>query len=101
MNIQSLMKQAKQMQDNISKVEKELNSKEYTSSSNEDKIKASVSAGKITSLQIDSELLTSDNKEILEDLLLVCINDALNKMNKDKEESLGALTGGVKMPGMF
>ncbi len=102
MNIQALMKQAKQMQDNIADIEKELKSREYIESVNEDKVSVVVNGrGLVSSVNISKELLNSENKEILDDLVLLCVNNALTKMNKDKAEMMKEATGGIQMPGMF
>lgn len=88
MNMQSLMMQAKKMQKDIEKSQKELESKEYTGKSQ--LVSATVSgANKLLSVKIDMDELSIDDKEMLEDMILVAVNDAINQMEKDKEEKFG------------
>lgn len=88
MNLQSMMMQAKKMQKDIEKTKSELESKMYVG--NSQFVTASVSGkGKLTSIDIDLEKLESDDKEILEDMILVAVNNAIDKMDKDKEEKFG------------
>ena len=86
--MQSLMMQAKKMQKDIEKSQKELESKEYTGKSQ--LVSAKVSgANKLLSIKIDMDELSINDKEILEDMIIVAVNDAINQMEKDKEEKFG------------
>ena len=88
MNMQSLMMQAKKMQKDMEKAQKELESKVYTGKSQ--LVSATISgSNKLLSVNIDMDELSIDDKDMLEDMILVAINDAINQMEKDKEEKFG------------
>lgn len=88
MNMQSLMMQAKKMQKDMEKAQKELESKEYIG--NSQAVTATIGGNsKLLSVKIDMEELDDDIKELLEDMVLVAVNDAISKMEKDKEERFG------------
>ena len=88
MNLQNMMMQARKMQKNIEKTKSELESKDYEG--NSQFVTAVVSGnGKLKSINIDMEELASDDREILEDMVLVAVNNAIDKMEKDKEEKFG------------
>lgn len=102
MNMQALLKQAKKMQKELSKVENELNQKEYESTMGGGVIKVTVKGNmEVESISINEELLEKENKEDLEEMLKSAVNDALAKAVKDKETTMNKITGGVKMPGGF
>jgi len=88
MNMQSLMMQAKKMKKDIENSQKELENKEYTGKSQV--VSATISgANKLLSVKIDMDELSIDDKEMLEDMILVAVNDAISQMEKDKEEKFG------------
>ena len=88
MNMQNLMMQAKKMQKDIEKVQGELESKNYDGKSQI--VTAVVSGkGKLISLNIDIDNIGSDDKEMLEDMILIAINNAIDKMEQDKAEKFG------------
>ena len=88
MNMQAIMMQAKKMQKDIEKTQKELESKIYEGGSQI--VTASVNGnGKLLSINIEIDDLTNDDKEMLEDMILIAVNNALDKMEKDKEEKFG------------
>lgn len=88
MNMQNLMMQAKKMQKDIEKSQKELEGKEYVGKSQV--VTASMSgSNKLVSIKIDIDSLSDDDRELLEDMILVAVNDAIDKMEKDKEEKFG------------
>ncbi|MBQ4342746.1 MAG: YbaB/EbfC family nucleoid-associated protein [Erysipelotrichaceae bacterium] len=100
MNIQALMKQAQQMQAKISKIEKELNETVYEATAGGGAVKAVVlGTMEITSIEIDKEMM--DDAEVVAESVMLAVNKALADAKKDREEKMGALTQGVKMPGMF
>ena len=82
------MMQAKKMQNDIVKIQDELEKKTYEGKSQMVTILIN-GKGKILSVNIDDSIFTSEDKEVLEDMILIAINDALEKMNTDKEEKLG------------
>ena len=88
MNMQSLMMQAKKMQKDMEKAQRELECKEYTG--NSQLVSATVSgSNKLLSIKINMDELSVDDKEMLEDMILIAVNDAINQMEKDKEEKFG------------
>ena len=101
MNMQALLKQAQKMQKELSKVEEELAEKEYESTMGGGVIKVIVKNMEIDTITIDESLLDKDGKEDLEEMLKSALNDALDQATQDKEKTMNAVTGGVKMPGGF
>jgi len=100
MNIQALMKQAQQMQARMAKIEKELNETVYEATAGGGAVKAVIMGSmEVTSIEIDKEMM--DDAEVVADSVMLAVNKALAAAKKDREEKLGALTQGVKMPGMF
>ena len=88
MNMQNLMMQAKKMQNDIMKVQGELEKKVYEGKSQ--LVVASVNGkGRVLSVDIDFSIISSEDKEVLEDMVLLAINNALEKMEADREEKLG------------
>jgi len=94
-NMKKLMKQAKDMQNKMMETQKELESMEVEGSAGGGSVKAVINGKKeLLSLDIDSELLNED-KEILEDLIIVCINQAQNKVDKVSKDKMGSISGGL------
>lgn len=80
--------QARKMQKDMEKTKSELDGKTYEGTSQF--VTAVIcGTGKLKSIKIDMDELTSDDKEILEDMVLVAVNAAIDKMEKDKEEKFG------------
>ncbi len=100
MDLGKLMKQAKQMQANMSKIEKELNETEYTGSHNDLVSVVVTGEHKVVSVKINEDLLEKDNKEVLEDMIALALNDAMVKVSADRQKKLGSLTGGMNIPGL-
>ena len=99
MDLGSLMEQAKKMQEDLGNIEQELNDTIYEGNSQGVVVKIN---GK-TEMQeviIPEEMMNPDDREMLQDLILIAQNDAVAKATKDKEEKLGAATAGLKLPGM-
>lgn len=102
MDLQKLLKQAQKMQGTIQQVETECNEMEYTASAGGNDVKVTIKGTyELISLDINEDLLEKDNKEIVEDLIKVAINSAVASASKEREEKMGEVTAGVKMPGMF
>lgn len=88
MNFQNMMMQARKMQKDIEKANSELENKTYEGSSQF--VTAIIcGTGKLKSINIDVEELSNEDKEILGDMVLVAVNNAIDKMQKDREEKFG------------
>ena len=100
MNINALMQQAQKMQKQMEKKQKELESKEFEFSSNGGAIKIKMLGSKqLTSLEIDEDLIDSSEREMLQDMLMVAINEAINKIDEEASSIMGSVAGGI--PGLF
>lgn len=102
MNIQNLLKQAQQMQSNMGKVENELKKCEYQGAAGGNAVVA-IATGElqIKAIEIEADLLEKDSKEMLQDMILLAVNAAMKAATADRDEKMGAITQGVKMPGVF
>ena len=101
MDIQKLMEQARQMQDNLGKNEEELNATEYEGKASGNGVKVVVNGrNEVQSVEIADDLMSIDNKEMLQDLILIAVNEAVDKSFQDRENKLGSDTSGLKLPGM-
>lgn len=99
-NMNSLMKQAQKMQREMEKMQKELETKEYESSVGGGALTVKVNGKKkITEVVIDPEVLDPDDVEMLQDLVMSAVNNAIAMAEEDSEKVMGRLTGG--MPGLF
>lgn len=102
MNMQGLLKQAQKMQKEVTNAEKEINGKVYDYTLGGGAIKVQIKGCmEIECISINEELLEKENKEDLEDMLKCAINSALKLAVEDKEKTMNAITGGVKIPGGF
>ena len=102
MNLNALMQQAQKMQQQMAKKQKELESKEFEFSSNGGAIKIKMLGSKtMTSLEIDEDLLNADEKEMLQDMLMIAINEAIAKIDEEVGSAMEGVSGGLKIPGMF
>lgn len=96
MNFNQLVKQAQQMQRKVNKVKSEFNAKEFDFSSQQNLITGKLNGkSEIIELKISDELLNAENKEMLEDLLLITINENISKVTKEREDAINAVTNGV------
>jgi nucleoid-associated protein EbfC len=90
MNLNQLMKEAKKMQADLEKSQQELGEKEFEASAGGGVINVKVSGSKeIKEIKIKKEAVDPDDVEMLEDLILTCINEALRKVDSAQAESMG------------
>ncbi len=101
-NMQKLMQQAQKMQRDVARVQEELASMEIEGVAGGGMVKAVVSGnGEMISLAIDPEIVDKDDVEMLEDMVLAALKDALASAAALSSEKMNAVTGGMKMPGML
>ncbi len=96
-----LMKQAQAMQDNLRKAQEELASIEVTGSAGGGMVSVTMTCRyDVRRVTIDPELL-KDDKEVLEDLVVAAVNDAVRKIEKATQEKMAGLTAGLSLPAGF
>lgn len=90
MNINSLMKEAKKMQADMQKTQEELASKEFEASAGGGAINVKVTGEKvIKEIKINKDVVDPDDVEMLEDLILTCVNEALRKVDSAQNQEFG------------
>ena len=102
MNINQLMKEAKKMQADMEKTQEELQAKEFESTAGGGAVSVKVSGSKqILELKLNKDVVDPDDVEMLEDLVLSAVNEALKKAEEASSNQMGKLTGGLNIPGLF
>ena len=98
MNINQLMKEAKKMQADLEKSQEELQSREFEASSGGGAISVKVGGNKeIKSISISKDVVDPDDVEMLQDLIITCVNEALRKVDSAQAASMGKFN----IPGML
>ena len=101
-NMNQMLKQAQKMQEDMANLQADLEQREYTAVSGGGIVSVTVD-GKhlIKSIKISPDAVDPDDAEMLEDLVTVAVNEAISKAIANAEEEMGAVTGGLNIPGMF
>lgn len=98
MDINKLMKQAQAMQQELEQANKQLNAMQFEGSASNGLVKVVVNGEyKVVSVDIDSSILNSDDKEMLQDLIMIATNDAVVKIDETKKEKFGSMAQGLKL----
>jgi len=100
-NWKNLMKEAQKMQAKLAKMQEELRQKVVEATSGGGMVRVSCNGQQeIVSIHIDPELLEEKDVEMLEDLILVAVNEALHRSREIAQEELSKITGGLNIPGL-
>ncbi|MEO0453338.1 MAG: YbaB/EbfC family nucleoid-associated protein [Verrucomicrobiota bacterium] len=103
MNIAKMMKQAQKMQADAQRIQKELADKNFEAEAGGGAVKAVASGdGDLKSISISAEVIkdAADDPELLEDLVLTAVQDAVGKGKEAAAKELGSLTSGMGIPGL-
>lgn len=103
-NMANLMKQAQKMQRQMEEQAKEMEAKEFTATAGGGAVEATVSGTKkLVKLKLAEEAVDPDDVEMLEDLIVAAINEAMEKVDEESSSAMSKLTGGMGggMPGLF
>jgi nucleoid-associated protein EbfC len=96
-NIQSMMQQAKEMQD---KLQKQMADLRVEATAGGGMVTVVVSGAKqLQSIKIDPEVVSKEDVEMLQDLIVAAINDAHRKVDEQLGQSMSGMLGGLKIPG--
>ena len=98
-NMSQIMKQAKAMQEKMAEMQKKIEETEIEGSSGGGAVKI-VMNGKheVKNLFIDASIVNSDEKEVLEDLIIAALNDVNKKIAENTNDQLGSISGGMGLP---
>ena len=98
MNMQAMLKQAQKLQKEMLETQEKINQTEFTGKSSIVTVKMT-GAKELKNVKIDLEQIEADDVELLQDMIVVAVNDAINQINKETEAKMGKYTQG--MPGLF
>ena len=101
-NMNNMIKQAQKMQQEMMKMQSEIEEQEYESTSGGGAVTVKMTGSKqLVSINIKPEAVDPDDVEMLEDLILTAVNDAMKKVDEVNNAKMSRLTGGMNIPGLF
>ena len=102
MNQAAMMKQVQKMQQDMLRMQEEMESKTYTAAAGGGMVKAEVSGkNEVVSLEINPEAVDPDDVEMLQDMIIAAVNEALRAAETDKTNNMSRMTGGLNLGGLF
>lgn len=100
--MQGMLKKVQKMQSEMTKLQEELKELEVEGTAGGEAVKAVVNGNKnLVSLTLSPDAVDPEDVEMLQDLIVTAVNDAMKKVDEMTEKELGKVTGGLKLPGMF
>ena len=101
-NMNQLLKQAQKMQDNMQKMQQELEAKEFEVSVGGGAVTVKVNGKKeVLDINMKPEVVDPDDIEMLQDLVLSAVNEALRKVDDAQSSQMSKMAGGMNIPGLF
>ena len=102
MNQAAMMKQAQKMQQDMLRMQVEMENKTYSASSGGGMVTATVNGKhQVVALQIKPEAVDPDDVEMLQDMIIAAVNEAMRTADVDAQNNMARLTGGLNLGGMF
>ena len=101
-NMMSMMKQAQKLQAKMMEMQQEVGNRTVSAQAGGGMVEAVVNGRQeLVSLRIDPEVVAPDDVEMLQDLILAALNEALNRSREMMAAEMSKLTGGMQIPGLF
>ena len=101
-NMNAMIRQAQKMQDEITTLQEDIENREFSATSGGGAVSVVVTGKKIIkSLTINKEVVDPEDVEMLQDLVISAINEAVNQVESTTETERSKITGGVSLPGLF
>ena len=98
----NMIKQAQKMQQNMLKMQEEMESKEYDATAGGGMVKAVVNGKhEVLSLTINPEAVDPEDVEMLQDMVVAAVNEAMRKAEAEAAQNMSKLTGGLNLGGLF
>ena len=102
MNQAAMMKQAQKMQQEMLRMQDEMENKTYTATTGGGMVKATVSGKhQVVGLEINPEAVDPDDVEMLQDMVIAAVNEAMRAADTDSANNMSRLTGGLNLGGLF
>ncbi len=102
MNQAAMMKQAQKMQQEMIRMQQELENKTYTAAAGGGMVKATVSGKhQLVGVEINPEAVDPDDVEMLQDMIVAAVNEAMRAADADSANTMSRLTGGMNLGGLF
>ena len=102
MNQAAMMKQVQKMQQDMLRMQEEMESKTYSASAGGGMVKAEVNGkNEVVNLEINPEAVDPDDVDMLQDMVIAAVNEALRAAETDKANNMSRMTGGLNLGGLF
>ena len=102
MNQAAMLKQVQKMQQDMIRMQEEMESKTYSASAGGGMVKAEVSGkNELVNLEINPEAVDPDDVEMLQDMVIAAVNEALRAAETDKANNMNRMAGGLNLGGLF
>ena len=102
MNQAAMMKQAQKMQQEMLRMQEEMENKTYSAAAGGGMVKAEVNGKhEVISLEINPEAVDPDDVEMLQDMVIAAVNEAFRAADIDSANNMSKLTGGLNLGGLF
>ncbi len=100
MNMNNLMKQAQKMQKQMEEMQQELEAKEFETTSGGGAVRVVITGKKeVKEIEIDKDVVDPDDVEMLQDLILTAVNEAIRQVEESASSQMSRFTGGMNIPG--
>lgn len=101
-NMNSMIKQAQKMQEEMEKTQEEIKAKEYSTTVGGGVVEITMTGDKILkSITLKPEVVDPEDIETLQDLIVSGVNEVLRQVESETEEKMNAISGGLNIPGLF
>ena len=98
----NMMRQAQKMQQDMLKMQEEMESRTFDATAGGGMVKATVSGKhELTALEIDPEAVDPEDVEMLQDMVIAAVNEAVRKADAENSANMSRLTGGLNLGGLF
>ena len=101
-NMNQMIKQAQRMQDQITELQEDIEEREFSETAGGGAVEVVISGKKtIKSLTLKPEVVDPEDIDMLQDLIISAVNEAINNVESTTEAEMSKITGGVSLPGLF
>ena len=101
MNMQEMMKQARKMQEQLAQAQESMKDVTIDASAGGGMVKATVNGDlELVSIQIDPDALDPEDVDLLQDMIVAAVNEAIRGVSEVASKQMSSITGGLNVPGM-